>query len=183
MRLRAPHRCRPQSSPPARAGCSDRWAPSRPPPTGSPGRTSDREAVALLLAYERASDGRVDGDAAGGGIALDRADQVIGLCLALGVHDVDGRTRSRDARVRLLDDLRASDHLLELIDAAVEEADLLLRLLVLGVVLDVARLERLLQALARLGAPQQRDFEIALELFKPLGREQYRFCKVHLPAI
>src|SRR5260370_6333225 len=92
------------------------------------GRNADRDAVALLLAYERATDGRVDGDAAGGGIALDRADQVIGLCLALGVDDVDGRTRSRDARVRLLDVLRASVHLLELIHEAVQQAAVLLRL-------------------------------------------------------
>src|SRR5713226_7004194 len=144
------------------------------------GGNADRDAVALLLAHQRATDGRVDGDSAGGRIALDRAHQVVGLCLAVGVDDVDGRTRSGDARVRLLDDLRPPDHLLELIDAAVEEADLLLRLLVFRVVFDVARLERLLQARARLGTPLQRDLEIALELLQPGGREQYRYGQVHL---
>ena len=75
----------------------------------------------------------------------------------------------------LLDDRRAADHLLKLVDAAVEEAHLLLRLLVLRVVLDVAWLERLLQALTRFGATAQRDFEVALELFQPFGRKQYGF--------
>ena len=69
----------------------------------------------------------------------------------------------------------AADHLLQLVDAAVEEPDLFLRLLVLGVVLDVARLERLLQALAGLGAPLQRDLEVALELLQPLRSQQNRF--------
>src|SRR2546425_907451 len=75
-----------------------------------------------------------------------------------------------------------SDHLLELVDPAVQETDLFLGLLVLGVVLDITRLERLLQALAGLGTPLQRDFKIALELLEPLGREQYRFSEVHLAA-
>jgi hypothetical protein len=73
------------------------------------------------------------------------------------------------------DDLGPPDHLLQLVDAAVEKTDLLLGLLVLGVVLDVAWLERFLEALACLGAPLQRDFEVALELFQPLWRQQDRF--------
>src|SRR4029077_16356539 len=144
---------------------------------------ADRDPVALLLAHECPTHRRVDGDAARGRIALDRAYEGVGLCLAVGLDGVARRTGPGHARVRLLDDLRASDHLLELIDAAVEEADLLLRLLVFRVVFDVAGLECLLQALAGLGTPLQRDLEIALELLQPLGREQYRFCQVHLPAI
>src|SRR5206468_842965 len=49
--------------------------------------------------------------------------------------------------------------------------------------LDVAGLERLLQALARLGAALQRDLQVALELFQPLRSQQYRFGEVHCPAI
>src|SRR5438270_15743 len=79
------------------------------------------------------------------------------------------------ARVSVADDLRAPDHLLQLVDPAVQHADLFLGLLVLGVVLDVPRLERFLEPLARLGAPAQGDFEISLELLEALGRQQYRF--------
>src|SRR5712692_6423937 len=143
------------------------------------GRNADRDAVALLLADERATHRRVDGDSSRRRIALDRADQVIGLRMAVRVDDINRGARSGDARVRLFDDLGAADHLLQLVDAAVEESDLFLRLLILGVVLDVAGLERLLQALARLGAARQRDFEVALELLEPLGREQNRFCQIH----
>ena len=82
----------------------------------------------------------------------------------------------------LLDDLCPADHLLQLVDAAVQETDLFLGLLVFGVVLDIARLECFLEAFAGFGAALQRDFEIALELFQPLGREQYRFVKVHSPT-
>src|SRR5207302_10404155 len=88
---------------------------------------------------------------------------------------VDRRTRLGRDRVSFFDDLRPDHHLLELVDPAVEAADLLLGLLVLRVVLDVARLESLFQALACLGAPLQRDREVALELLQPLWREQYRF--------
>src|SRR5690242_1613914 len=77
------------------------------------------------------------------------------------------------------DDLRAADHLLQLVDPAVEHAHLFLRLLVLWVVLDVARLERFLQPLARLGAPLQRDLQVALELLQALRGQQYRFGEVH----
>src|SRR6266851_8420478 len=143
------------------------------------GWNADRDAVALLLADERATDRRVDRDPAGRRIALDGTDEVVGLRMAVGVDDVDRGARSGDARVRLLDDLGASDHLLQLVDTAVEEADLFLRLLILGVVLDVAGLERLLQALARLGPARQRNLKVALELLEPLGREQNRFCQIH----
>ena len=77
--------------------------------------------------------------------------------------------------MRLPDDLGTSDHFLQLVDPAVEEPDLFLRLLVFGVVLDVARLKSLLQALARFGTPLERDLEIALELFQPLRSQQNRF--------
>src|SRR5260370_26782209 len=80
-------------------------------------RNADRDPVTLLLAHERATDGRVDGNTARGRVALDRSDQVIGLGLAVGVDDVDRRTRAGHARVRLLDDRRPPDHLLELVDA------------------------------------------------------------------
>src|SRR5258708_11680802 len=143
------------------------------------GRDADRDAVALLLADERATDRRVHRDPAGRGIALDRADEVVSLCMTVGIDDIDGGARSGDTRVRLLDDLRAAYHLLQLVDPAVEQSNLFLRLLILRVVLDVAGLERLLQALARLGAPRQSDFEVALELLKPLGRKQNRFCQIH----
>jgi len=77
--------------------------------------------------------------------------------------------------VRIPDDLGAADHLLELIDAGVQKSDFLFRLLVLRVVLDVARLERFLQALTGLGTPLQRDIEVALELLEPLRCQQDRF--------
>src|SRR5581483_3614103 len=143
-------------------------------------RHADRHLVALLLADQRAPDRRVHRDAAGGRVTFDPADEVIRLGLALGVDDVDRRARTRDARVRLLDDLGAADHLLQLVDPVVEETDLLLRLLVLRVVLDVTRLKGLLQALARLDTALLRNVEIALELFEPLGSQQNRFGEIHL---
>src|SRR5260370_39800854 len=99
--------------------------------------------------------------------------------MAIGVDDIDGGARSGDARVRLLDDLGAADHLLQLVDAAVEESDLFLRLLILWVVLDDAGLERLLQALARLAAARQRDFEDARDLLELLGRQHNRSYQIH----
>src|ERR1700693_3635162 len=146
-------------------------------------RHADGNLVALLLAHEGPSDRGFNRDAAGGWVAFDRPDQVVRLGRSFRVHHVDGRARAGDARVRLLDDLRPADHLLQLVDAAVEEADLLLRLLVLGVVFDVTRLERLLEALARFCTALQRDLEIALELLQPLGRQQNRFVQVHLPSL
>ena len=44
-----------------------------------------------------------------------------------------------------------------------------------GVVLDVTRLECVLEALTRLGTSLQSDLEIALELFQPLWSQQDRF--------
>jgi len=41
---------------------------------------------------------------------------------------------------------------------------------------------RLFETVARLGTALQRDFEVALELFQPLWREQYRFIQIHLPT-
>src|SRR3989442_14704614 len=102
--------------------------------------------------------------------------------MAIRVDDLDRRAGPGLARMRFLDDLGPSDHLLELVDPAVQETDLFLGVLVLVVVLDITRLERLLQALAGLGTPLERDFEIALELLEPLGREQYRVSEVHLAA-
>ena len=77
--------------------------------------------------------------------------------------------------MRVLDDLGAADHLLQLVDAAVQKPDFFLRLLVLGVVFDVSRLEGFLQALAGLGAARESDLEIALELLEALGGQQNRF--------
>src|SRR5258708_7320764 len=128
------------------------------------GGHADRDLVALFLSDQRAADRRLDRDAAGRRIALHGAHEVEGLNVAFGVDDLDGRAGLSDARVRVLDDLRATDHLLQLVDPAVEQSDLFLRLFVLGVVFDVARLKRLLQALTRLSAPHQRDLQGALDL-------------------
>src|SRR5215472_8991549 len=133
------------------------------------------DPVALLVTHQRAPDRRVDGDASGRRIALHRADEVVRLALAFVVDDLDRRSGARHAGVRVADDLGAADHLLQLVDPAVQETDLFLRLFVLGVVLDVARLEGLLQSLARLAAPAQRDLEVALELLEPFRCQQYRF--------
>src|SRR5258708_7753840 len=110
-----------------------------------------------------------------GWVALHGAYQLVGLRLSLVVDDLDRRARTHHARVRVLDDLRPADHLLELVDPAVEETDLLLRLLVLRVVLDVSRLKRLLEALARLDTAPQSDLQVAFELLEPLGSQQDRF--------
>ena len=85
--------------------------------------------------------------------------------------------------MRVPDDLCSPDHLLQLVDPAVEKSDLFLRLLVLGVVLDVARLEGFLEALARLGATARRNLEISLELLETLGRQQNRFGEIHTQAL
>jgi len=77
--------------------------------------------------------------------------------------------------VRVPDDLGAADHLLQLVDPAVQEADFLLRLLVFGVVLDVAWLECFLQPLARLRAAAKGHLEIPFELLEALRRQQNRF--------
>jgi len=100
---------------------------------------------------------------------------VVGLARALVVDDLDRRAGPGDAGVRVPDDLGATDHLLELIDPAVEKSDLLFRLFVLRVVLDVARLKRLLQALTGFGAAAQGDLEISLELLESLRGQQNRF--------
>src|SRR3989442_15100590 len=86
-------------------------------------RDADCDPVALLLAHERAAHGRVDGDAACRRIAFDRTYQGVGLGVAIRVDDVDRRAGPGNARMRLLDDLGPSDHLLELVDPAVQETD------------------------------------------------------------
>ena len=100
---------------------------------------------------------------------------MVGLALAFVIDHLDGGPGGGDARVRVPDDLGAADHLLQLVDPAIEQADLFFRLLVFRVVLDVPRLEGLLEPLPCVGAPSQRDLEIALELLQPLGSQQYRF--------
>src|SRR6202521_5037724 len=140
-----------------------------------PGRHAHGDLVALFLAHQRAADRGLDRDSARRRITFHGADKVIRLGGAIGVDHVDGRTRPGDSGVRLLDDLSSPDHLLQLVDSAVEETDLLFGLLVLGVVLDVSGLERLLEAFARLGAPLQGDLQIVLELLEALGSEQKGF--------
>src|ERR1700681_245685 len=83
------------------------------------GGNADRDLVALLASHERPAHRRLDRDASGRRGALDRADQVKGLDVALVVHHLDRRAGLSDARVGVLDDLRAPDHLLQLVDAAV----------------------------------------------------------------
>src|SRR5436189_3528925 len=136
---------------------------------------ADRNPVTFLLSHQRPPDRRVHRDSSRRRVALDRAHQVIRLGGAVVVGDIDGRSRPGDARMRFLDDLGAADHLLELVDAAVEETYLFLRLLILGVVLDISRLEGLLQALAGIEPTLQRDLEVALELLQPLRSQQNRF--------
>src|SRR5207248_2678141 len=99
----------------------------------------------------------------------------IAVASRLPEEDADRRAGAGNAGVRVPDDLGATDHLLELIDPAVEKSDLLFRLFVLRVVLDVARLKRLLQALTGFGAAAQGDLEISLELLESLRGQQNRF--------
>src|SRR5258708_3093356 len=139
------------------------------------GGNAHGDLVALLPADQRAPDGGVDRDAPRGWVALHGAYQLVGLRLTLVVDDLDRRARTHHARVRFLDDLRPADHLLELVDPAGEETALLLRLLVLRVVLDVSRLKRLHEALARFDTAPQSDLQVAFELLEPLGSQQDRF--------
>src|SRR5690348_2921596 len=81
----------------------------------SAGWHGNRDPVALLAADERAPDGRVDRDASCRRVALDRADQMVSLALALVVDDLDRGAGTDHARVRVPDDLRAADHLLQLV--------------------------------------------------------------------
>src|SRR5512135_2176732 len=63
------------------------------------GRHAHGDLVALLAADERPADGRVDRDATGRRVALDGADQVIGLRGAVDVNDLDGRAGAGHARM------------------------------------------------------------------------------------
>src|SRR5260370_42433739 len=65
------------------------------------------DLVALLVADERPAHRWVDRDPPGGGIALHRSGEGVGLALALVVDAVDRRTGTGDARVRAPEHLRA----------------------------------------------------------------------------
>ena len=66
-----------------------------------------------------------------------------------------------NVRVVLLDELGAANHLFQLIDPAIDQANLFLRLLVLRVVLDITRLEGLLQPIGRLDEAGALNLELA----------------------
>src|SRR5919197_1246490 len=138
------------------------------------GRDGDRHLVALALADKGAADRGLDRDPAGGRVALHGADEVVCLEQPVGVFDLDRGPRLGDAAVALVDELSAPDHLLQLVNPAVEEADLLLGLLVFGVVFDVARLEGIAHALGRLFAALADNLQLVLEALQAFGREQYR---------
>ena len=81
--------------------------------------------------------------------------------------------------MRLLDDLRPADHLLQLVDAVVQAGDLFFCLLVLGVVLDVPRLGGLLHPVRGFDAALQRYVEIVLQLGQAFVGQQDRLREVH----
>src|SRR5919198_1962901 len=88
------------------------------------GRDGDRDLVALALADKSAADRRLDGDPSRRRVAFDGADEVVRLDQPVVVLDLDRGARLGDAAVALMDDLGAPDHLLQLVNPAVEETDL-----------------------------------------------------------
>src|ERR1700680_3659380 len=66
----------------------------------APRGNADRDLVAFLLSDQRATHGRVDGDAACRRIALHRPDQVVRLRVPVVIDDLDGRARPGHARAR-----------------------------------------------------------------------------------
>ena len=74
-----------------------------------------------------------------------------------------------------MDDLGPADHLFQLVDPAVDQADLFFCLLIFRVVLDVTRLEGLLEPLGSLDAAGTLNFELSFQPLESFGCEKYRF--------
>src|SRR5690606_26552667 len=112
-----------------------------------PGGRVDGHLVALVLADQRARHRRGDRDHAELDVGLEVANDLVGLFFAgLGVGEHDrGAEHDLVAGVELrhVDDLRVREFALELLDAALDEALLLARGVVLGVLLEVAVRARL----------------------------------------
>src|SRR2546421_10359389 len=100
-------------------------------------RYADRHLVALLVADQGASARRVNRNPAGRRVALDGPDQVVGPAVAQVVDDLDRGALPDQARVCVADDLGPSDHLLQLVDPADQDAAFLLRPRIFVVVLEV----------------------------------------------
>src|SRR5207237_8278742 len=138
-----------------------------------------RDRVALGLSDQGPPDRRLHGDAARPRVGLDRPYEVVGDALTVLVLHLDGGPGLGDAATVALDDLGAADHLLQLVDLVVEAPDLLFRLLVLWIVLDVSGLGRLLHAVGRLDPSFSSNDQFVLEPFQAFARQPDRLSHVH----
>src|SRR6266480_2040272 len=131
-----------------------------------PARQLRRHGIADLLADQRAGERGQDRDAAAGGVGLVRTDDLVPDFLAGLVLEQDGGPEGDAvAGGRRLDDLRGTDLRLELRDAALDEALLLPRRVVLRVLGEVPVRPRLRDRLRdRMALDALQVFELVLEL-------------------
>jgi hypothetical protein len=127
------------------------------------------------VSQQRLADRRLVGELLLRRVRLGRADDRVLVAVArLLILDVDGHADADQVRreLRRVDDLGRAQALLELGDLLLEHHLLVLRVVVLGVLRDVAELARLLDALGDLAtAVRLQVVELALELLEAFGSE------------
>src|SRR5262245_55339269 len=139
------------------------------------------DLLAGPVAHQRLAQRALVGDAAAQRVGLRRAHDGVRLLAVLGVHGDTGADRDH-ARLpgRVLDQPRVADHGLQRLDPALDEALLVLRLRVFGILRDVAELAGLADTLGDL-VPAHPDqlVELLLQPVQTILREQNRSLVHH----
>src|SRR5580700_488819 len=139
-------------------------------------RTDHIDRVTDAVTEQRLADRRLHRDPSLGNVDLGGTDDRERL-LPEVILDIDGRADTHDAALAaLFDDHGIAEHVLDHENATLEHSLLVLRLIVFGILRDVAEVLGVLDALGHLGATNRAQFfQFVLKLDETVSREQHRF--------